>query len=118
MWGIAGSCNGAIYALLPVLQTKRVLILENLSLPKPFLLSMCRKHQRTEIKTQSIFHLGATKHLPSSQAQAQYLKSSTKARAGVPTSSVLDKAALLHKRRRMDSGLQLALSDVHGRTAA
>ncbi|CAL5224116.1 g6748 [Coccomyxa viridis] len=77
-----------------------------------------RKHQRTAIKTQSIFHLGATKHLPSSQAQVQQAKSSMKARAGLQSSSMLDKAALLHKRRRMDSGLQLALSDVHGRTAA
>ena len=79
---------------------------------------MRRKHQRTAIKTQSIFHPGATKHLPSSKAPAQHVKSSVNAGAGLQPSSVLDNAALLHKRRRMDSGLQLALSNAHARTAA
>ena len=107
-----------MHVLLPVSRNQRIKVSTALSLTARDLSCICRKHQRTAIKTQSIFHLGATKHLPSSQAQVQQAKSSMKARAGLQSSSMLDKAALLHKRRRMDSGLQLALSDVHGRTAA
>ena len=79
----------------------------------------CRKHQRQSIKTQSIFHPGATKHLPSSQAAAtQQPKSGVKGTgSGVQPKPALDRAALLLKRKRMDAGLHLALSGAHGRTA-
>ena len=117
---ICGSTTWAVSAMLQCMcrSSQKVEALRSLS----FLFDDCDicagSTSRTAIKTQSIFHPGATKHLPSSQVQAQHLKSSTKERAGLQSSSVLDRAALLHKRRRMDSGLQLALSDAHGRTAA
>ena len=79
-----------------------------------FLLCGYRKHDRKAIKTQSIFHPGAIKHIRPSQKQASLSEKGLGVRGGVQKkSSVLDRAALLQKRKRMDAGLQLALS---GRT--
>ena len=79
-----------------------------------FLLCGYRKHDRRAIKTQSIFHPGATKHIMPSQQQANLAEKGLGVRGGVRKKlSVLDRAALLQKRKRMDAGLQLALS---GRT--
>ena len=76
-----------------------------------FPLSACRKHDRRAIKTQSIFHSGATKHIAPSHRQASLPAKGLGVRGGVQKKlSVLDRAALLQKRRRMDAGLQLALS--------
>ena len=73
-----------------------------------------RKHDRRAIKTQSIFHPGATKHIMPSQKQASLPERGLGVRGGVRKKmSVHDRAALLQKRKRMDAGLQLALS---GRT--
>ena len=79
-----------------------------------FLLCGYRKHERRAIKTQSIFHPGATMHIMPSQKQASLADKGPGVRGGVQKKrSVLDRAALLQKRKRMDAGLQLALS---GRT--